>query len=635
MLAAMRRLLGVKNGGVTKSTTPTKSKATSATKSTATKSKAKPKPNPKSEPTLKANKRVSCASGGSTHANASNAPTNAPTKNVSGDPSFLSQAAFDDLPIHKDTKRALAEEFGYKHLSAPQAEYLPVVLAGNNVFIKAKTGSGKTLGFLIPVLERITRSSRMSQTNAQKTNAPKTNAQKTNVAAAMPVTPVRALVISPSRELADQTRKEALRLSRFHASVGVQMVIGGTDAGAERRRLQRENADILVATPGRLIDHIENLPGLVDSLRKHVRCVVIDEADRLLDMGFLPALKKIFAVLPPPSRRQALLFTATVPDGVKEIASTLSPEFKYIDTSHGSNDDEVKASHDKIDQGYAVLPVAELLPALHRVLLAKRRANKDHRIIVFFTTARTASFTAALFRKCPHFSDVLELHSRLSQGQRNRTTATFSAKKGLVLFASDVIARGIDFPDVTFVGQVGLTDPQQYEHRVGRTGRAGKSGEAMIFLCDDEAGLVRRLLDAKLPLHDSTALAKAQSPGKTNVNSPKTTKTNGNVGNPKPNTDNWTPGDEASFAAAVAKVSSDPQLQKAAEQAYAATLGFYASNMKKLGWSAADVVRSVNARFLAAGLKEVPAIDPKTAAKMHLKDAPGLRLLEGTQKKRF
>lgn len=511
-----------------------------------------------------------------------------PAKKGGAAQQFLSVIKFEDLMIHKDTKRALKEAFNYEYLSQPQAEYLPVALSGKNIFVKAKTGSGKTLGFLIPVLERISRASRVTATRTSNATSTSTTAMK----------PVRALVISPSRELAVQTSNEASKLAKFHTTIDVQMVIGGTDPGAERRRLQSQNADILVATPGRLLDHIENLSGFADNMRKNVRCVVIDEADRLLDMGFLPALKRIFAVLPSPAKRQALLFTATVPAGVTEIAQQLSPDFEYVDTAKGDDGEEARASHENIDQGVAVLPIQQIFRALHRVLLAKREAKKDHRIIVFFTTARMAQFAAALFRKCPAFADTLELHSRLSQGQRNKNTATFGNKSGCVLFASDVIARGIDFPDVTFVAQVGLTDPQQYEHRVGRTGRAGKSGEALMLLGEDEARLMQKLREANLPVKDAAQQVSREHRA----------------------------GVDAMFDDVLSQVSRSSDLKKQAAQAYAATLGFYASNMKRLGWTPAQVVSSVNDRFLALGLPETPAIQAKTAAKMHLKGAPGLRM---------
>lgn len=497
---------------------------------------------------------------------------------------FLSQARFEDLPIHRDTKRALREVFGYEHMSAPQALYLPVALTGRDVFVKAKTGSGKTLGFLVPAIERISRASRLA-------------ASRKNDSSHGPH-PVRALVISPSRELADQTRKEALRLVTHHDDLGVQLVIGGTDPSSDRRRLTHEPCDILVATPGRLLDHVENLPGFADVLRRGVRVVIIDEADRLLDMGFLPALKRILQVLPPPGRRQALLFTATVPDGVKELARLVAPDYAYVDCSSSSDDD--RPSHANIEQMALVVPVPTMMIILHGVLLRLRRATPDHRIIVFFTTARLAQFAAALFRRCRAFADTLELHSRLSQGQRTRTTNLFGAKRGLVLFASDVIARGIDFPDVTCVVQVGLTDLQQYEHRVGRTGRAGKSGAALLILGEDESKFYEALVAARTNIALRTAK--------------ETTNASMDV--------------EEFVRSVLGAVPRDRDLSKLAAQAYSATLGFYASNMRRLGWKPDQVVRSVNARFLSMGLPEPPLLPMKTVKKMHLQGVPGLRVVE-------
>jgi ATP-dependent RNA helicase MSS116 len=460
-------------------------------------------------------------------------------------------------------------------MSAPQAEYMPVALSGSDTFVKAKTGSGKTLGFLIPLLERV-----RASTNA---NAKANDDAKLRVS---------ALVVSPSRELADQTRREAERLASFHDGVGVQMVIGGTSVEVERRRLLRGGCDILIGTPGRLLDHIENLPGLRETLQRDVKVLVIDEADRLLDMGFLPALKRVISVLPPPGKRQALMFTATVPQGVLDIAKSISTGYTYVDTAKGATRQGLAS----IRQEFAVVPVDRMVAVLYDELASVRQQHKsDHRVIVFFTTARLAQFVASIFRRCPAFADVLELHSRLSQAQRNKTTELFAKRAGQVLFASDVIARGIDFPDVTHVFQLGFTDPQQYEHRVGRTGRGGKSGQALLILCNDERSLVSRIQDAKLQLTDrgGNHVAATIAP---------------------------------ELAEALQSVPKDPELAQNARQAYTATLGFYASNMKKLGMTPAAVVAAVNARFAAMGVLTPPAIKSSAVAKMHLKGAPGLRI---------
>lgn len=496
-----------------------------------------------------------------------------------GGSDFASKKRFADLPISDPTKRALREIFKYEFMSKAQSEYVDVALSGGDLFVKAKTGTGKTLGFLIPTVEKVRGA--------------------TGGGGA-----VRALILSPSRELADQTCREAAGLLTHHPGLSVQMVIGGTSASKERRSLTERPPTILVATPGRLLDHLETIPGFADSLRKDVRVVVFDEADRLLDMGFKPAIKRILAALPPAGSRQALLFTATVPAGVQEIGRWIAPQFRYIDTAVGDDSNSsASASHARIEQRAASVPVPEMLPLLHGALLSHCASHPDHRVIVFFTTARMAQFAAALFRRAEGFSGVLELHSRLSQGQRNSTTQKFAKTAGQVLFASDVIARGIDFPDVTLVCQVGLTDPQQYEHRVGRTGRAGKEGRALLVLGEDEAGLIDALIAGKLPVQRLTPaeireLCEASARNK-------------------------------GLQAALARVEAEPALRTDAARAYSATLGFYAGQMKRLRMTPAQVVEAVNRRFLAMGLREPPAVPAKTAGKMRLKGAPGLRMEGG------
>jgi ATP-dependent RNA helicase MSS116 len=192
--------------------------------------------------------------------------------------------------------------------------------------------------------------------------------------------------------------------------------------------------------------------------------------------------------------------------------------------------------------------------------------------------------------------DALELHSRLSQGQRNAVTQAFAKGKGLVLFASDVIARGIDFPDVTLVVQLGLTDVSQYEHRIGRTGRAGKSGEALIILGDDaESRLLGDLLKAGMQI-----VARAPPSAEALAPAPALAMAMARLG---------TPGSE---------------LNRTACRAFTASLGFYNSHMKRLGWKPVDMVAAVVARFKAAGLREVPPVSRMTLDKMHLRGVPGI-----------
>lgn len=203
------------------------------------------------------------------------------------------------------------------------------------MFAKAKTGSGKTLGFLLPALEAIT-ARQMGPLDPQA---------------------VAILVLSPSRELAEQTRREAEKLLSFHEGLGAQIVMGGTDLKKEQRRLAASPCQVLVATPGRLQDHLDNTRGFAERLRA-TRVVVLDEADRLLDMGFLPAIKQIAQSLPPAAKRQTLLFTATVPKGVHEVSQVLMrPGFQFIDTVG-----EDGPSHKLIRQEYLVAPMVDVMP---------------------------------------------------------------------------------------------------------------------------------------------------------------------------------------------------------------------------------------------------------------------------------
>jgi ATP-dependent RNA helicase MSS116 len=528
---------------------------------------------------------------------------------------FLSDVTFDSLPIHAATKKALLDDFKYTHLSKPQAQYISTALSGQDVFVKARTGSGKTLGFLIPLLERVVslpkslsksgpksgpKSLEKSLPKSLEKSLPKSLQKSNNGSRSNSGGGVAAIVVSPSRELAEQTRQEALRLLKHHTGIAVGTAIGGMNANEERRKMMTEKRLVLIATPGRLLDHIENAPGLAASLAKDVRVVVIDEADRMLDMGFRPALNRIVSSLPPPGKRQTLLYTATVPPGVLDVARSLAggQQVAFLDASGGQEDGDQKRL-ERVEQAVAVLPVAGMPLSLFQALVDAMTSTKDHRVIVFFTTARMAGFMAHLFRKCPRLSGILEMHSRLSQSHRTRAARAFASGATRVLFASDVIARGIDFPDVTHVIQVGLTKADQYEHRTGRTGRAGKAGKALLLLGEDEAaasGLVGSLrkggleiVDFKPPAANATRL---------------------------PN----------ELSAALALVSTDDDLMKHARQAYSATLGFYAGYMKQLRMTPAQVVAAVNARFASLGVVEPPAIPAKTAAKMRLAGAPGLRV---------
>lgn len=511
---------------------------------------------------------------------------------------FASRTTFADLvpQLHPATLKALSDDFGYHMMSRPQATYLPHAMEGRDLLVRARTGSGKTLGFLLPLVQRLA---------AEPAAA--TAATERRSAAAAPLRSIRALVLSPSRELAEQTFREAKRVIQFHASMGVQVVIGGTNMGAEAGRLKRELCDILVATPGRLLDHISNTPGVAARLGG-VRVLVLDEADRLLDMGFAPAIRQIASVLSDKHSRQTLLFTATIPEGVKQVAKQfMRDDLTFIDTADDGDDGDAARNANNIVQEYVVLPVDSLVPALYRIVRAKREANPDnHRIIVFVQTALMAQLMTELFRKAG-MTDAMEMHSRLTQSQRTATTERFRRTSAGLMFASDVIARGVDFPDVSLVIQLGIaSDAEQVVHRTGRTGRGGKLGEAILLLGDDEREVLEKEVVTRLPVKESTG-ASAISAGVVS----------GSAVAPPPE-----------LRAAFDQIKSGGPLARDACRAFVATLGFYNGNMRRLRWSPQAMVDAVSQRFAAMGsaLPGACPVQSKTLGKMRLKGVSGLEI---------
>jgi ATP-dependent RNA helicase MSS116 len=504
-------------------------------------------------------------------------------------------AGFEAYGVHPATLRALRDVFGYARPSPPQAQSLAAALAGADVFVRAGTGSGKTLSFLIPL--------------AQALAGPGTAG----------TAGIGAVVLSPSRELAHQTAAEAEKLLRFHAGLCVRTAVGGSKVARERAQLRAADCRVvLVATPGRLLDHLEHDADVAARLRSDVRVLVLDEADRLLDQGFRAALKKIAAALPPARDRQTLLFTATTPPGVEAVAAEfMRPGFRRIDvTTPDGADGAERAALDRIRQAVLVMPPAALLPALYDLLRERMAADPAHKIIVFVATGTLAHFVAELLRAAG-MPGTGEMHARLAQNKRDEQTRGFRAARSGVIVASDVIARGLDFPDVTTVLQVGPTNEEQYQHRVGRTGRAGKTGEALLLLGWDEAPGALRMLGAavraRLRLHElAREAADAREPPRSTA---------------------------PALLAAMRGLEADPRLRSAAQAAFKGTLGFYSGQKgrDRLGWTPAQVVDAVRLRFSSAGLVSFPRVSAATMDKMGLKgvgDLPGVGAPRGRSSRR-
>lgn len=339
---------------------------------------------------------------------------------------------FDALPLLPGTQGALAREFGYEVCSPVQEAAIPLGLAGFDVLARAQTGTGKTLAFLIPAIERHAR-----------------------VRAVPPAGCASVLVLAPTRELAQQTAREAERLcAHLVPAVSVQAMIGGGGVDKERVRVQRSGlANILVATPGRLNDHLQGTPGFAARLGA-VHTLVLDEVDQLLDGGFRVAVERIVKSLPPASRRQTLLFSATLSDEIRGLAhKAMRPgdASRTVDCVGAGAQDATAAL---LEQRYALCASqAELLPRLWAVLRASDAAGLG-KLIVFCPTARITQLAARLAEASGACPAVLEIHSRKSQPAREKASAAFKKAERAVLFTSDVSARGVDYPDVSLVVQV-------------------------------------------------------------------------------------------------------------------------------------------------------------------------------------
>ena len=387
--------------------------------------------------------------------------------------SQITDSMFSSLEVHPATKEALAKDMRYANMTMVQQQTIPVSLTGVDVIAKAKTGTGKTLAFLIPAIENCVRT-------------PKKAGQ------------ISSLIISPTRELAMQIMEEAeMLVGRHSPRLKVMCIVGGTNMNRDIKGFQNP-PDILVATPGRLNDHLEN--GSLQSMLKSLRCLVFDEADQLLDMGFRPAITKTLSCLPDKKGRQTLLFSATLPKDVQAVSEIATREgmVEFVDTVG-----EEENTHQHVEQEVVVTSIGEQPMELYKLVKEAMREDEAYKIIAFFTTARQTQLHAELFNKLGF--PVLEIHSRLSQPARKRVSEEFrNSKGGSIMFTSDVSARGLDYPDVTKVLQVGApSDRAQYVHRLGRTARAGKAGSGALLLCDFEKYFLKEIKD--LPIQTRAA----------------------------------------------------------------------------------------------------------------------------------
>jgi ATP-dependent RNA helicase RhlE len=369
---------------------------------------------------------------------------------------------FDTLGLSADLLRTVAEE-GYVEPTPVQAQAIPLILDSRDVLAAAQTGTGKTAAFVLPILERLRHHANSSFSPARH--------------------PVRVLILVPTRELAMQV-DEATRTYGRTIPLRTTVVYGGIPIEPQIRAL-RAGVEILVATPGRLLDHV----GQRTVNLGQVEILVLDEADRMLDMGFIPDIRRIVDLLP--ARRQNLLFSATFSDEIRRLAQ----EFL---------NDPVTVTVDA--RNTAAVGVEQVLYPVDRdrkedLLVHLLRRDRMEQVLVFTRTKRAASRLASYLDR--RGIAAVAIHSDRTQPERTRALDEFKRGEVKVLVATDVASRGLDIEELPHVVNFELPfDPQDYIHRIGRTGRAGASGIAISLASPDEVELLRgvqRLLRKQIP----------------------------------------------------------------------------------------------------------------------------------------
>ncbi|XP_068621668.1 probable ATP-dependent RNA helicase pitchoune isoform X2 [Battus philenor] len=356
------------------------------------------------------------------------------------------------------------KDMGFTTMTEIQAKAIPPLLEGRDLVGSARTGSGKTLAFLIPAIELIYKLQ------------------------FKPRNGTGVIVLSPTRELSMQTFGVLMELMKYHHHT-YGLVMGGANRSTEAQKLSK-GINILVATPGRLLDHLQNTP---DFLYKNLQCLIIDEADRILEIGFEEEVKQIIRLLP--KRRQTMLFSATQ---TKKTEALTALAVKHEPIYVGVDDHREQATVDSLEQGYIVVPSEKRMMVLFTFL----KKNRKKKVMVFLSTCMSVKYHHELF----NYIDlpVMSIHGKQQQTKRTTTFFQFCNAESGILLCTDVAARGLDIPAVDWIVQYDPPDdPKEYIHRVGRTARGlGTSGHALLFLRPEELGFLRFLKQSKVTLNE-------------------------------------------------------------------------------------------------------------------------------------
>ncbi|KAL7531192.1 hypothetical protein ACHAXR_003889, partial [Thalassiosira sp. AJA248-18] len=544
---------------------------------------------------------------------------------------------FSSIPtLHPSSLHAIEHKMKLSTMTEIQHKSFEAASGGRDILGRARTGTGKTLAFLLPALENALRQGRVPGPHDGHTGG------------------IAIMILSPTRELAMQIHNQAQILTASHANsssnnnkqkqehhrMASQVMYGGSSRGADIQKLEDNTPYILVATPGRLIDHMENshVHGTPFSeLIGHVSVWVLDEADRCLDMGFRNDMEWILGVrkryqqqqqqlqqgggaaaaIPRElQERQTLLFSATLPKDLRSImASHMRPDYLTVDCVHDV--DPMSHTNANVDQSYVTLPtttsssenkrwIAGLVDILEHIIHIQNPT--DFKAVVFFPTTAMCQFFSHVFNDIYNIP-VLEIHSKKSQPNRTSTSDKFRKFRKGILFTTDVSARGVDYPNVTHVIQYGSAENREtYIHRLGRTGRAGKKGRGILILAgrDEERQTIKsELKGLDLKLDDcyqnllEGRIVEEEEGGEA------TTMAGGGIkGAQKRKQIN-----EARLQKILTKVSDqtnqDGKLQQKAASAYRSLLGYNLAKMSNLGLShKVQVVEHVNSLALQMGYEE-------------------------------
>ncbi|KAF2758471.1 DEAD-domain-containing protein [Pseudovirgaria hyperparasitica] len=416
---------------------------------------------------------------------------------------------FEDLGtgglVHPNLVKAITSDMKLETMTEVQSKSINAAISGVDVVAQAKTGTGKTLAFLTPLIHRIL------------LQEPSLGSISGRYKARARPSDIRAIIISPTRELAEQIANEAKRVTA-RTDLVVQVAVGGTQKGLHLSQVRREGCHILVGTPGRLNDILADPQSGISA--PNLDCFVMDEADRLLEAGFTKEIEQIKQSLPDVRERprQQLMFSATLPNEVVQmVRRTLRPGFQFVKCV----DENEAPTHERVPQKLVEARGLEnMTPALVELCnngIAEPKGGRPFKAIIFINTTADVSLTfeaLAAYQKLNRMSPlsktrVLQIHAKLTQSARTRRAEIFRNAESAILVSSDVTARGMDFPNVTHVIQFGSPRAREdYIHRIGRTARAGKEGEAWLLVDQQNSRHVRGLLRG-IPIKADTSLQTA------------------------------------------------------------------------------------------------------------------------------